>query len=81
MVVVNAINLAIVTIVGQCIGAGDDNQASYYIKKLMKISYVVTAIIGGVVILGLPYILNLYTLSNEARNFTYILVIMHNVMV
>lgn len=80
VVVVNAINLAIVTIVGQCIGAGDDNQASYYIKKLMKISYVVTAIIGGVVILGLPYILNLYTLSNEARNFTYILVIMHNIM-
>lgn len=80
IVVVNAINLGIVTIVGQCVGANDYNQATYYIKKLMKISYVVTAIIGGLVIVALPWILNLYTLSAEARNFTYILVIMHNVM-
>lgn len=80
VVVVNAINLGIVTIVGQCVGADDYKQASYYIKKLMKISYVVTAIIGGLVILGLPWILNLYTLSDESRQFTYILVIMHNIM-
>lgn len=80
VVVVNAINLGIVTVVGQCAGASDYEQAAYYIKKLMKISYVVTAVIGGVVIACLPWILNLYTLSNEARNFTYILVIMHNVM-
>ena len=80
IVVVNAINLAIVTVVGQCVGANDYQQATYYIKKLMKISYVVTGIIGGFVIVGLPWILNLYTLSLEARNLTYILVIMHNVM-
>ena len=80
IVVVNAINLGIVTVVGQCVGALDYKQASYYIKKLMIISYVVTAIIGGVVILALPWILNLYSLSADARNYTYILVIMHNIM-
>lgn len=80
IVVVNAINLGIVTVVGQCVGANDYNQATHYIKKLMKISYIVTAIIGGIVIAALPWILDLYTLSNEARDFTYILVIMHNVM-
>lgn len=80
IVVVNAINLAIVTVVGQCVGAGDYHQAENYIKKLMKVSYIVTAIIGGLVIFGLPAILNLYTLSDEARNYTFILVIMHNVM-
>ena len=80
IVVVNAINLGIVTVVGQCVGANDYNQASYYIKKLMRISYIVTAIIGGIVIVILPFILNLYTLSEEARNLTYILVIIHNVM-
>lgn len=80
IVVVNAINLGIVTVVGQCVGANDYNQAAHYIKKLMKISYIVTAIIGGIVIVALPWILDLYTLSNEARDFTYILVIMHNVM-
>lgn len=80
IVVVNAINLAIVVIVGQCIGANDYEQAKYYIKKLMKISYLVTAVIGGLVIVLLPLILNLYSLSEEARSFTYILVIMHNIM-
>ena len=50
------------------------------IKKLMKISYIITAIIGGVVILALPILLNLYSLSETARNYTYILVIMHNIM-
>lgn len=80
VVVVNAINLGIVTVVGQCVGANDYEQASYYIKKLMKISYIVTAIIGGLVIVALPWILDLYTLSDAARNYTYILVIMHNIM-
>ena len=80
VVVVNAINLGIVTVVGQCVGANDYDQATYYIKKLMKISYIITAIIGGVVILALPILLNLYSLSETARNYTYILVIMHNIM-
>lgn len=80
VVVVNAINLAIVTVVGQCIGAGHYDQATYYIKKLMKISYIVTGVIGLAVILVLPWLLDLYTLSNEARELTYILIIMHNIM-
>lgn len=80
VVVVNAINLGIVVVVGQCIGANDYEQAKYYIKKLMKISYIVTGIIGSAVILLLPWILNLYFLSSEARNLTFILVIMHNIM-
>ena len=80
VVVVNAINLGIVVVVGQCIGANDYEQAKYYIKKLMKISYIVTGIIGSAVILLLPWILNLYSLSSEARNLTFISVIMHNIM-
>lgn len=80
VVVVNAINLGIVVVVGQCIGANDYEQAKYYIKKLMKISYIVTGIIGSAIILLLPWILNLYSLSSEARNLTFILVIMHNIM-
>ena len=80
VVAVNAINLGIVVVVGQCIGANDYEQAKYYIKKLMKISYIVTGIIGSAVILLLPWILNIYSLSSEARNLTFILVIMHNIM-
>lgn len=80
VVVVNAMNLAIVTIVGQCVGANQYQQAQHYMKKLMKISYLATALIGGLVIVLLPWILDLYTLSHEAQQFTYVLVIMHNIM-
>lgn len=75
----SAMSLAIVTIVGQCIGAGDYNQASYYTKKLTKITYIVTTIISLAEIVLLPWILNLYTLSDEVSRLTYILVIIHNV--
>ena len=35
-----AIGLAMITVVGQCVGAGDYAQARLYIKKLMKIAYI-----------------------------------------
>lgn len=74
----NAMNLAIVTVVGQCVGAGDYSQATYYTKKLMKITYIGTLCINLGMILLLPWILNLYTLSAETRQLTYILVVIHN---
>lgn len=75
----SAMNLAIVTVVGQCVGAGDYNQASYYTKKLTKVTYIATLIISLAEIALLPWILNLYTLSDEVSGLTYILVIIHNV--
>ncbi|MGM9942193.1 MAG: MATE family efflux transporter [Bulleidia sp.] len=80
IVVVNAINLGIVTVVGQCVGAGDYEQASYYIRKLMKTAGLITAGIGGLVIAALPLLLNIYSLSEETRSYVFILVIMHNIM-
>ena len=39
IVVVNAMNLAIVTVIGQCVGAREYDQAQYYTGKMMKISW------------------------------------------
>ncbi len=80
IVVVNAINLAIVTVVGQCVGANDYDQAASYTRKLMKISYFATGILNVAVAAALPFILNLYSLSGEARHFSLILVLMHNAL-
>lgn len=80
VVVVNAVNLGIVTVVGQCMGAKEYDQATYYTKKLMKISYGITGAIGVFVILVLPWLLNMYTLSPAAKKLTYVLIIMHNIM-
>lgn len=77
---VNAINLAIITVVGQCVGANEYDQAQFYIKKLMKIAYLATGIFNIVVFVLLPYSLQLYTLSPEAYQYSYDLVIIHNLL-
>ena len=73
-----AMNLAMITVVGQCIGAGDDEQAAYYIKKLLKITYFFTWCVNCVILLALPWILNIYTLSPEARHLAFVLIVIHN---
>lgn len=73
-----AMNLAMITVVGQCIGAGDEEQAAYYIKKLLKITYLFTWCVNSVIMLALPWILRIYTLSDEARQLAFWLVVVHN---
>ncbi len=80
IVVVNSINLAMVTVAGQCVGANDYEQAKKYIKDLMKISYVSTAILGILVCLALPVIRNFYELTDETWKLSCILIVMHNIM-
>lgn len=76
----SAINLAIVTVVGQCVGANDFDQATFYIKKLIKVAYIGTIPLNILMILVLPWLLGFYTLSYETHNLTYILIVIHNTM-
>lgn len=80
VMVVNAINLAMITVVGQCIGAGEIEQSKKYTKKLMKISYIATAILGSTICLSLPLVLRFYKLSDEAYRYSCILIVMHNML-
>ena len=80
VLVVNAINLAMITVIGQCIGSGEYQQSTYYTKRLMKISYISTVILGMIICALLPLIPYFYALSDEAYRYTCILVILHNVL-
>lgn len=80
IIVVNTINLAIVTVVGQDVGARRYDLAKKDIKKLMKLAYLMTAILNLVVFVLLNPILQLYTLSMEARQIAYVLIISHNLL-
>lgn len=73
-----AMNLAILTVVGRCVGAHDSEQARYYTRKLMKIEYAMMAAVNVCLLLALPLILNLYTLSPQSRELAYKLVFIHN---
>lgn len=77
--IVQANNLAMVTVIGQCIGAGDYEQARYYTKKLMLISYIATGLLTLLVWAILPFLLNFYEMTPETRSLTDTLVMMHNI--
>lgn len=80
VMVVNANNLAIVPVVGRCIGSKDDMQAQQYTKKLMKISYVFTAVLSVVIAALLPVLLRFYNLSADTLRLAATLIILHNLM-
>lgn len=80
VIVVNAVNLAMVPVVGQCVGASDYTQAAHYIKKLMRISYLFTAVLGLAVCVLLPVLLPLYGLSAHTLRLAALLIVLHNAL-
>ena len=73
-----AMNLAMITVIGQCVGADDKEQIKYYMKKLLLISYVGFAVIDIPLLLGLDKVLLLYGLGAETTKLAYQLVMIHN---
>ena len=61
-----AVNLAITTVVSQCIGAGDYDKARYYFKKLTIWTYAMTIVWVAFLLLMLPVFLNIYDVAPEA---------------
>ena len=62
----NAIGLGIITIVGQCVGAGEWEQAKQYTKKLVLVNYVALVVICSLMILFRNRVVGIYNLSPEA---------------
>lgn len=74
----NAMNLAMITVIGQCVGARDYGQASYYTKKLMKIAYLSVIGWNTLILATLPLSLKLYNLSEETIWLSTVLIVLHN---
>lgn len=73
-----AMCLAMITVIGRCVGAGDESQVRYYNKKMLTISYILQAICCGIVIIFINPILKLYGLGEEATYISKVLVLIHN---
>lgn len=80
IMVVNAVNLAVITVVGQCVGARKYDQAEYYTNRMMKISYLFTTVLGVIVCAALPLLLRLYDLEPDTLRLAAMLIVMHNVL-
>ncbi len=62
----SALGLGIITVVGQCIGAGEKEQAKYYSKRLMFYAYVATWVPNILAMFLFPHALPFFNLSAEA---------------
>lgn len=77
-IVGNAMGLAMITVIGRCVGAQDFEQVKYYTKKLLLWDYIAQGAVNVTVILLLNQILSLYTLTPETRALSWILVMIHD---
>lgn len=74
-----SIGFAILTVGAQCVGAGDYEQVSYYTKKLIKTVYVSLVAANILVVLAVPFIIQIYGLSTEASQYAHKILIYHSI--
>jgi len=79
-IVGQAMNLAMISVIGRCVGAGEERQVRYYTKKLLAMTYLYTAIVNSLILGNLKWILSIYGLGEETTQLAYILVMIHNGM-
>lgn len=75
----SALGIAMITVVGQCIGAGDVDQAKKYTVKLMKLTYIIMISLNIFILLFRVPLVGLYHLSAETTAVTLQLVIYHTI--
>ena len=73
-----AVGLAMITVVGRCIGAGEKEQAKMYAKKLLKIAYIMMAAVALTMAIFAKPLVGLYGLSADSTNLACTLLVMHS---
>lgn len=74
-----AVNLAITTVIARCVGADMYDQAGYYTKKLLAITYAGMWLMNIVIVLLLPLILRIYQLSDVTSEITRQIIYLHTI--
>lgn len=74
-----AIGMALVTVVSQCVGAGSYQQARYYTKKLLVFTFAAMALTNLIIIAVLPAVTWAYQLSAETAEVTTEILMLHSI--
>ncbi len=74
-----SIGMALVTVVSQCVGAGDYKQVRYYTKKLHIVTYAAMALTNAIIIAVIPLISLAYQLSEETAVMTAQILLFHSI--
>ena len=67
-----------ITVIGQCVGAGDTEAAEWYMRKLARLSLVLATIWNAFVMILTPILLPLYDLGQDTKRLILIIVAIHN---
>jgi len=68
-----------ITVVGQCLGNRDTDSAEYYLKKLTKITLLISGVWNLLIFILTPFFMRFYSLSPETKSLVIWLVLIHNV--
>jgi putative MATE family efflux protein len=72
-----AYGMALLTIVGQCVGAGDYETAKKQTVKIMKITYITLFIISALIYIFMEPLVSLFSLSSEAHEMAKVFLQVH----
>jgi putative MATE family efflux protein len=75
----SAAGIAMITVVGQCVGAGEKEQAKMYAGKLLKLAYTMMITVSLFTCIFIYPLTGLYDLSPEAKSTAVKLVIAHSI--
>ena len=74
-----AINLGLAAVVSQCVGAGEFDQARAYMKKIVKWTCGIMAVVNLTIIALLPLIMRVYNVSPEAEKLAVTVSLIHGI--
>jgi len=63
-----AYGIALLTIVGQCVGAGDYTEAKKQTRKIMKLAYITLFTMSALIFIFIEPLVSMFSLSVEAHN-------------
>jgi len=63
-----AYGIALLTIVGQCVGAGDYTEAKKQTRKIMKLAYITLFTMSALIFIFIEPLVSMFSLSAEAHN-------------
>lgn len=74
-----SVGLAMLTVVGQCVGAGRKDEADRYVKRLMAASYIGLIAINLPLTVLAPEVIGLYGLSGEVSDLALLMTRTHGI--
>ncbi len=74
-----SVGLALLTIVGQCMGAGRSDEAEYFTKRLMLIGYAGTILLNLPLLLFSKHLVSFYNMSPDTAHLAWQMLMCHGI--